>query len=426
MKRLVLVSGVAGVLAAGTALANRPAGEATAAVALVVEGAVSATPWVAASGSFVTAVWGASREGRADVYAAVSRDGGASFMAPVRVNVVEGEARLGGELPPRVSLTPPRAGGTPGIAVLWTSRGTSTQVKLSRSDDGGQSFSAPVALQAAGAEGDRGWTSLTVDSRGAIHAAWLDHRGLAAAKPARGSAPSHGSGAHDGAAMAQRSGFYFATAGEPERELSKGVCYCCKTALAAGPDDMLVGAWRHVYRGNVRDIALTVSRNGGRTFSSPARVSEDGWAINGCPDDGPAVAVDGSGTIHVAWPTVIPGAEPEGAIFYTTSQDGVTFKPRSRIPTETRRPAHPQIVVLGDGRVAVAWDERRDGASVASLRIVSRSPAGDPVIGPAVAISPDGAATYPVLAATAKGVVAVWSTGGASPAVWARIIELPR
>ena len=226
--------------------------------------------------------------------------------------------------------------------------------------------------------------------------------------------------------MAQRSGSYFATAGQPERELSKGVCYCCKTARAAGPDGMVVGAWRHVYPGNVRDIAMTVSRDGGRTFSPPARVSQDGWAINGCPDDGPAVTVDPSGTIHVAWPTVIPGAEPEGAIFYTASKDGVAFTPRVRIPTDTRRPAHPQIAVLRDGRVAVAWDERRDGVSVATLRVVSRSPAGDPVVGPAVPVTADGAATYPVLTATDKAIVAVWSTGGASPSAWARIIELPR
>jgi hypothetical protein len=397
------------------------------AVALTAGHGVNSTPWVAAHGSFVAAVWGASREGRADVYAAVSRDGGASFAAPVRVNVVDGEARLGGELPPRVALTPPPAGGTPGIVVLWNSRGTATEIKLSRSEDGGRSFSAPVTLQAAAAGGDRGWPSLAVDSRGVVHAAWLDHRGLAAARAARGATSSHGSGAHDGAAMAQRSGFYFATAGQPERELSKGACYCCKTALAAGPDGVIVGAWRHVYPGNIRDIALTVSRDGGRTFSTPARVSADGWAINGCPDDGPAVAVDRSGTIHVAWPTVIAGTAPEGAIFYSTSRDGVAFRPRVRIPTATTRPMHPQLVVLGDGRVAVAWDERRDGVSVASVRVLGPSTAGgDPVIGPPTRVSPDGGAVYPVLAATDRGIVAVWSTGGASPSAWARIIELPR
>ena len=68
----------------------------------------------------------------------------------------------------------------------------------------------------------------------------------------------------------------------------------------------LVSAWRHVYEGNLRDIAFTESRDGGATFAKPARVSEDGWAINGCPDDGPALAADAAGGVHIAWPTVIP------------------------------------------------------------------------------------------------------------------------
>ena len=38
-----------------------------------------------------------------------------------------------------------------------------------------------------------------------------------------------------------------------------GVCYCCKTAIAAGPADTLYLAWRHVYPGNMRDMAFTVS-----------------------------------------------------------------------------------------------------------------------------------------------------------------------
>jgi hypothetical protein len=423
--RSLIATGLSGMLvAASTGTAVR--GDTPAATALVADGTSSSTPWVASSGRFVAVVFGGSKDGKADVYAIVSRDGGRRFADAVRVNAVAGEARLGGEFPPRVVLTPARGDGDPGLAVLWTSRGTTTDIKLSRSDDGGRSFAAPVVLQAQGAAGDRGWQSLAADPEGAVHAAWLDHRGLAVARTARGTPASHGSGSHDPVAMAVRSGFYFATAGGPEREISKSVCYCCKTALAAGPGGLIVGAWRHVYPGSIRDIAVAVSRDGGRTFTPPARVSDDGWAINGCPDDGPAVAVDGSGTIHVAWPTVLQGTEPEGAIFYAASRDGVTFTPRLRIPTATRRPTHPQLVVLDGGRVAVAWDERRDGRSVASLRVVSRTGAGQPAIGPSVAVSPDGDASYPVLAATDSGVVAVWTTGGPAPSAWARVIALPR
>ena len=74
--------------------------------------------------------------------------------------------------------------------------------------------------------------------------------------------------------MAQKSGLYYAASAgggrcPPERALAMGVCYCCKTALAAGADGALFAAWRHVYPGNLRDIAFSVSRDSGRTFSAP-------------------------------------------------------------------------------------------------------------------------------------------------------------
>ena len=74
-------------------------------IALGVPGRSSQTPWAAALGDTVAVAWGASTPaGATDVYVAMSRDGGASFGEPVRVNDIDGEARLGGELPPRVAL----------------------------------------------------------------------------------------------------------------------------------------------------------------------------------------------------------------------------------------------------------------------------------------------------------------------------------
>ena len=113
---------------------------------------------------------------------------------------------------------------------------------------------------------------------------------------------------------------------------------------------MLVAAWRHVYPGDLRDIAFAISRDGGRSFSAPSRVSEDGWAINGCPDDGPALVVDAGGVTHIVWPTVIAGDEPVGALFYASTRDGQRFTPRVRIPTlGSPKPMHPQVALAADG-----------------------------------------------------------------------------
>ena len=385
-------------------------------VTLTVAGRSSQTHWAAALGPFVAVAWGAHvPDGRSDVFVAISRDGGRRFQAPVRVNDIEGEARLGGELPPRVALVPRSGGDVPEIVVAYGSRTTSTAIKVSRSTDGGRTFTPGRALQAPAAAGDRGWHALTIDTAGAAHVMWLDHRGMATAKAE--SPEQHEAAAMDGAAMAQRSGSYYATdhAAPRERELLKGVCYCCKVAMITGKDGAIVAAWRHVYPGNIRDIAFTVSRDGGRTFAAPARLSTDNWQLAGCPDDGPALAVDGEGTIHAVWPTVIGGDKPEGAIFYASSRGGRTFSPRTRIPTlGSPKPMHPQIVADDSGRVAVAWDEVIGGVRQAAMRTIRFDEAGQPIFGATTRLGrPDVPSSYPMLVSTPTGVLAVYVEGKA-------------
>ena len=392
-----------------------------------IAGRSSSAPWVAADGQFVAVAWGASADGRSDVFVAVSHDGGQIFGAPVRVNRIEGEARVGGEFPPRVAV---RSGGldtSPVIVVLWPALGRTTAIKTARSDDAGRTFGEPQILQTPDADGDRGWPALALDQNGTTHAIWLDHRGLA---DGADDGPAHGTGTqpHDGVAMAQRSGLYIAStpaSNAGERELTTGVCYCCKTALVATGDGTLHAAWRHVYPGNLRDIAFTSSRDGGRSFSSPVRVSKDGWAIDGCPDDGPAMALDGTDRVHMVWPTVLSGTEPQGALFYASSVDGQTFSRRVRVPTlGGPRPTHPQIAIDAAGRMAIAWDERVDGKRIAAMREVAQAESGDVTFGDVITISEDHA-RYPVLAPTDDGFLAIWTTGDSVSRVLSRLVQLP-
>ena len=412
---------------------NQPVASSSVPVSLDVPGRVDASPWIAASGSFVAVAWGATADSKTDVFLAVSRDGGGTFGPPVRVNRVAGEARLGGELPPRVALTARRGAAVPEVVVLWTAAGGTTAIKIARSRDGGSTFGAPVTLQSPAALGDRGWPAVAVDSRATAHAIWLDHRGMAVKPGAGGKAHTgHQAGSgHGSTGMAEQSALYYASQSPArtsrERQLTTGVCYCCKTALAAGPDGSLYAAWRHVYPGNFRDMAFSVSRDAGRSFSAPVRVSEDGWAINGCPDDGPAMAVDARGTAHLVWPTVIPGATPQGALYYASTRDGRRFTARLRIPTlGGPRPAHPQIVIDGGGRIVVAWDEIVNGRRVAAARELKLRGEGPPVFGDTVMLSPDGGAIYyPVLAATDTGIVAVWTRVGDASRVEVQRLRIP-
>ena len=192
---------------------------------LAIPGRVNSTPWITSQGTDVAVAWAATKDGKGDIYVAVSRDSGRSFGAPVRVNANTGEARVSGEIAPRVSLSSQKSE-VPVVSVTWNAKDGTTQIKTARSTNGGKTFGPAINLQSPGAAGDRGWQAAATDANGKLHVIWLDHRGMVAA----GEHAMH-KGEGDGAAMAQRSGLYY-WGGAPERELFKGVCYCCKTARA--------------------------------------------------------------------------------------------------------------------------------------------------------------------------------------------------
>ena len=341
------------------------------AVELTVPGHSSAYPSITANGRFVAVAWGATAsDGTTSIYTAVSRDAGRTFATPIRTNDGGRPASLSGEQPPTMTLVP-RTDQDPAMIVTWTARTPGgTQLLSARSSDGGQSFTRPAALSGSEAPGNRGWQATAAGRDGHVIALWLDHRELA--MPA-GGAMDHGAHQHgaevgretDSVERAQHSKLFFARLDDPNgaQALTGGVCYCCKTALATAPDGTIYAAWRHVYPGSVRDIAFTASRDGGKTFSAPVRVSDDAWVLEGCPENGPSMTVGERQRVHIAWPTLIQepaSTEPTLALFYAESLDGLRFTPRQRVPTEGV-PRHVRIASLSPGSIAMVWEEGSDG-----------------------------------------------------------------
>ena len=74
---------------------------------LSVTGAASSAPSLAALDRTIVAVWAASRNGAANVFAAVSQDAGVTFSEPRRVNDQDGDASVNSEQPPRVVVSGP-------------------------------------------------------------------------------------------------------------------------------------------------------------------------------------------------------------------------------------------------------------------------------------------------------------------------------
>jgi hypothetical protein len=381
---------------------------------LAVPGRANANVSLAAAGEFVAAAWSAAEPGGSmDIYLSVRPDDGKGFSAPVRVNATPGDARVNGEQPPRIALVPRAT--FPSIVVVWTAkRDANTVLLTARSDDGGGTFGASRPVPGTDAPGNRGWHAVGTDAADQVHVVWLDHRRMASDAKAE-STHRHGAPAEagkDAVDMSQFSDLYAATIGNPASPaaLTAGVCYCCKTAIAPAADGAMHLAWRHVYPGNLRDIAFTTLRGPGSSLG-PARVSEDQWMLQGCPDDGPAMDVDRGGRIHVVWPTVVADqGAGQKVLFYAASDDGRTFTPRARLPV-TGQANHPQIAVARDGTLLLAWDE----VSGSTRRIVIARSAGD-----GLAAAPgfrrdqsaaDQVGVYPAIALTPTTSIVAWTSG---------------
>jgi hypothetical protein len=369
---------------------------------LAIAGRTNAHATLAAIGERVYAAWAASLpDGATDIYLAVSRDGGRSFDAPVRVNATPGDASAGGEQPPRVTASDRE------VDVLWVAKRDGVSIiRTARSVDGGRTFERPRTISPAGATGARGWESAAIDADGVMHAAWLDGRNAATA-----------AASHDHMAMMHEGGprqDIFAASwrgGGPvvESRVATDVCFCCKTAVASRGRDVYV-AWRHLYSGGVRDIAVAHSADGGLTYGEPVRVSADNWQINACPDDGPALALDTAGTVHVAWPTLVH--DPDGdriAIFHAVSRDGGrTFSPRARVDgARHTAPAHPRMALLPDGTAVVIWDELTGGRRQIALRAIATD--GQDDMQPVRVLTEGHAAAYPSIVAAGDRLVAAWT-----------------
>lgn len=407
-----VIAGTVGIaLAAAIGVFGQSARDTQSTATLGVPGYSNSTPSLAAAGRTVAAVWTATKDGIANAYLSVSHDGGVTFSSPSRVNDQDGDAGATNEQPPRVVISGPANARV--FTVLWSKRDTGPQqtrrdvIRVARSTDGGRTFTPARVTHDPSFGGARGWQSATVAPDGTIHAVWLDGRDATrkiaehatqTGMPHKGQPPQeiyHGKLSADGRMT--------------ETLIASDVCFCCKTAVAIGPRGTVYTAWRHIFPGSMRDIAFAAS-DGGRPFGPVVRVSDDKWELNGCPEDGPSMAVDGSGTIHIAWATVVNDAEPYKAIFYATSRDGKVFTPRKPLPTPaTTTPGHPQLVLTRNG-AAIVFDEVVAGERRVSLARVTGAGAAQRIEN----LSRDESAAHPVIARAGNDLVVAWTSRAAT------------
>ena len=163
-------------------------------------------------------------------------------------------------------------------------------VVLSLQKLSGEKIKEDFILHSDGVKSEHGFVSIIPNDNNGFYVTWLDGRNTVEKKL-------------DGHHKPMTIRFAEITAGGGvinESELDSATCDCCQTSIAANKNGPIV-VYRDRDKKEVRDIYITRQING--AWEAPSPVHKDGWIINGCPVNGPKVAVN-SNNLAVSWFTV--------------------------------------------------------------------------------------------------------------------------
>jgi hypothetical protein len=232
------------------------------------------------------------------------------------------------------------------LAAHWLQQGKGNEdaynVRLAWSKDGGRMWSPPTSPHHDGTQTQHGFASLFQAPGAGLGLVWLD---------GRATNPEAPEGSPEAGNMGLRAAMYGPDGKQrSETVIASRVCECCSTATALTSEGVIV-AFRNRSDKEVRDIY--VSRLVDGRWSAPTPVHDDGWRINACPINGPALSARNR-DVAVAWFTV---QQDQGRAFAAFSRDaGRTFGPPIRVD-EAGSLGRVNIELLTDGSAAVSWVE---------------------------------------------------------------------
>ena len=280
-------------------------------------------------------------------------------------------------------------------------------VRIATSDDDGATWSAPQVPHGDGTATEHGFVSL-LPWRGALLALWLDGRNT-------GGDDGHDHGG--GGAMTVRSAVvdYDGTMSGPDTEIDARTCDCCQTGLALA-GSVAVAVFRDRGEDGTRDISIVRLEDG--RWSAPVPVARDGWRIDACPVNGPAVDARGD-TVVVAWFTGAGGARVRLA---WSADAGRSFA--APIDVDHGRVAgRVDVVLLRDGRAVVTWLRGNDRAAALLARpYTAAGPAGRAV--EITGADASRAGGFPQVALAGDDLVFAWTESGPEPAVRSVVARL--
>ncbi len=221
---------------------------------------------------------------------------------------------------------------------------------LARSRDGGMTWTQMTRVNDDQAAAEHGFAELWPRGADGIGIAWLDGRAQAGTAEGNHDAAHRGS---SGAMQLRANAFDMDLQRVADVVVDPRVCDCCQVAVATTADGPVL-AYRDRGDDEVRDVAVVRLRDG--AWSAPATVHADGWKIDACPVNGPAIAAHDGGLV-VAWYTEAGGGPK---VQLARSIDGgASFG--APVEVASGEAVQGRVAVALDGEQAwVAWMQQDD------------------------------------------------------------------
>ncbi|HEV2986919.1 MAG TPA: hypothetical protein VG759_00650 [Candidatus Angelobacter sp.] len=259
------------------------------------------------------------------------------------------------------------------------------------SADKGKSWSRPVVVHSDRSNSEHSFASLAALDENHADIVWLD---------ARDNESKH---------KYRLMSAVISSAGSVANEetIDDDVCTCCPTALAQTGAGLLA-AYRDHTPEQLRDI-YSIRRESGRWQTSKP-IHQDGWRINACPVNGPALASRGN-NVAVAWFT---GAQDKPIVRVAFSNDGgATFQGPAIVDSADQKHSpmgRVSIALLASGDALVAWTlHRGDHSELVATRVNRNSGVTDPTV---IATSGEEGLGYPHMQPWASGALLAWGGAG--------------
>lgn len=241
-------------------------------------------------------------------------------------------------------------------------------VNISRSQDGGKTWSKPIVPHTDNTQTEHGFVSLIPLPDGRLGAVWLDGRNMKDMKEMDEHAPAAESMTLRYAALDADGKL------SDEVQLDDRVCECCQTSAAITSDGP-IAVYRDRSQTEVRDIYFVKQMSG--SWTAPKPVHNDNWEINGCPVNGPSVNADGRRVV-VGWFTT---AEDTPRVKVAFSQDaGATFGNPIQVD-DGETVGRVDALLLPDGSALVCWlSGNVEGGAIKVRRVRADGTLGTPAI----------------------------------------------